>query len=194
MNNRNKFIPILLAVTVPFLLACMYLTRMIQVPEPKMEKNADTVIKVLNGQNWVPLQALASETYTAAQYAKPGTLTFTVSKLTNEKPAYFSYGWCAKDQATLAQNLQHIKVQIYFNDGKLGTDVVHNVSFTQSDGQVCSDYGILTSDWPAGTYHLKAVATFDQKINDGMADYDPGDYILDYKVTVDASNTPATTP
>jgi hypothetical protein len=51
--RTNRFIPILLAVSLPFLLACMYITRLIQVPEPKMEKNADTVIKALNERNFV---------------------------------------------------------------------------------------------------------------------------------------------
>ncbi len=193
MHTRNRFILILLAVTVPFLLACMYITRMIQVPEPNMEKDANKMLQVLQGKNWIPVQALVAEKYTDADYAKPGTLKFTAT-IPNDRPVYFSYGWCAKDQTILVQNLQHINVQIYFNDGKLGSDVVHNLSSTQTDGQVCSEYGILTSDWPAGTYHIKTVATFDQKINDGMSDYDPGDYIFDYTVTVGASNSPTPTP
>jgi hypothetical protein len=40
------------------------------------------------------------------------------------------------------------------------------------------------SEWPAGEYRLKAVATFDEKINDGFSDYDPGDYIYNYDVSV----------
>jgi len=40
------------------------------------------------------------------------------------------------------------------------------------------------SEWPAGEYRLKAVATFDEKINDGFSDYDPGDYIYEYAVSV----------
>src|SRR5262249_46586010 len=147
MNNRNKFIPFLLAVMVPFLLACMYLTQMIQVPEPKMEKNADTVIDVLNGKNWVRLDTLATEQHTGDEFAKPGTVTFTINDLTNTKPVYFSYGWCAKDQSTLTQNMGHIQVQLYFNNGKLGSDVVHNFSSTLSNGLVCSEFGVLTSDW-----------------------------------------------
>jgi hypothetical protein len=123
----------------------------------------------------------------------PATLIFT-AQVTNEKPVYFSYGWCAQDQATLSQNLQHIKVELYFNDGKLGRDVVHMLSFTQSDGLACTDFGVLTSDWPPGTYHLRAVATFDQKINDGMGDYEPGDYVYDYTVTVPESASPLPTP
>jgi hypothetical protein len=40
------------------------------------------------------------------------------------------------------------------------------------------------SEWPDGTYTLEAVATFDEEINDGMADYPAGDYAFVYNVTV----------
>ncbi len=40
------------------------------------------------------------------------------------------------------------------------------------------------SNWPNGEYQLMAVATFDEKINDGMADFEAGDYIYEYNVTV----------
>jgi hypothetical protein len=180
---KNKSTLILLIVIMPFMLACLYLERMIQVPEPKMETNADKVIEILNAKGAVALQSLASETYTEAEYAKPGDLKFTAN-VTNEKPVFFSYGWCAKDQATLQQNFGHIKVVLYFNDAKLGTDVVHDLSYKSTDGQSCAEFGVLMSEWPAGEYHLKAVATFDEKINDGFSDYDPGDYIYEYAVSV----------
>jgi hypothetical protein len=32
---------------------------------------------------------------------------------------------------------------------------------------------------------LTAVATFDETINDGLADFEAGDYIYEYNVTVD---------
>jgi hypothetical protein len=54
------------------------------------------------------------------------------------------------------------------------------------------------SDWTDGKYQLKAVATFDDKINDGIADYPAGDYIFVYNVTVkkaeNASLTPSPSP
>jgi len=43
------------------------------------------------------------------------------------------------------------------------------------------------SDWPNGEYKLKAVATFKNKINDGMADFAAGDYVFEYNVTVTKS-------
>jgi hypothetical protein len=185
MNIRtNKFILVLLAVTMPFLLSCLYLQRMIQVPEPKMEENTDTVLEVLSGQDWVSLQELVAEKYTEEEYAKPGTLTFT-AKVTNDKPVYFNYGWCTKDEATLRQNMEHIMVQIYFNGGKLGADVVHPLAYTLADGQYCLDYGMLLTEWPAGEYQIKAAVNFNQSINDGWSDFEAGDYIYEYNITVE---------
>src|SRR5215208_663113 len=98
---------------------------------PRMEKNADTVLEVLKGGDWVYLQALAEEQYTEADFAKPGTLTFTV-KITDDKPTYFNYGWCTTTEEILNQNFEHIKVKLLFNGEALGKDVVHPVSFTRS--------------------------------------------------------------
>ena len=153
---------------------------------PTMEKNADNVIKVLTSNNYVRLEALAKEQYTEQDFAKPGTLTFTVN-ITDDQPTYFSYGWCAVDDATLQNNFQHIDVSLYFNEKKLGSDVVHTLSFTSANNLHCADFGVLISVWPNGQYKLKAVATFKDKINDGMADYAAGDYVFEYNVTVTKS-------
>jgi hypothetical protein len=152
-------------------------------PMPYMEKDANAVIKVLSGKDWHYMQALAKEQYTDADLAKPGTLTYTVN-ITDNLPVYFNYGWCAKDDVTLQQNLQHISVKLYFNGDELGKDVVQNLSYKTSDNMSCADFGVLTSGWTDGEYELKAVATFDQKLNDGISDYQPGDYIFEYNVTV----------
>ncbi len=48
----------------------------------------------------------------------------------------------------------------------------------------CLDYAVLLSDWPAGEYQLEALATFDQRINDGLSDYPAGEYAFEYDVTV----------
>jgi len=160
------------------------LTPIPTVPMPVMEKDADAHLEKLKGTDWVYLQALAEEKYTEADFAKPGTLTFTV-KITNDKPTYFDYGWCTTTEEILKQNFEHIIVSLYFNDQELGTDVVHPVSYTRTDGLVCLDFGVLMSDWPAGNYKLESAVTFDEKINDGLDDYEAGDYIHQYNVTVE---------
>jgi hypothetical protein len=189
--KARTFAPKLLifVVSVLFLMSCL-LPGMIPLESepsgsmPVMEKDADTLLEVLQGEDWVFLQALAEEQYTEEDFAGPGTLTFTV-KITNNTPTYFNYGWCTTTEEILAQNFEHITVQFYFNDDKLGRDVVHPITFTRPDGLLCLDFGVLISEWPAGDYNLEAIATFDQKINDGLADYEAGDYIFKYNVIVE---------
>ena len=43
----------------------------------------------------------------------------------------------------------------------------------------------MLSDWSPGEYILEAIATFDEMINDGIADYNAGDYVFIYNVTVE---------
>ncbi|RPJ22996.1 MAG: hypothetical protein EHM33_22150 [Chloroflexi bacterium] len=150
---------------------------------PTMEKDADKVIEVLNTSEYIRLETLAPEQYTEEDVSKPGRLTFTV-ELTEDKPVFFSYGWCTTTEEILKQNFEHINVSLYFNDKELGSDVVHPLTFTRTDGLVCVDYGVLMSEWPAGKYKLNAAANFDEKINDGIADYEAGEYVFEYDVTV----------
>ena len=85
----------------------------------------------------------------------------------------------------MKQNFELMNVKFYTNDDELGTDVVHNLTFTSPDNLLCLDFGVLILEWPAGEYKLEAVSTFDEKINDGLADYEAGDYRFVYNVTVE---------
>lgn len=187
--RTRKYLPMSVLVVIGLLSLSCLLPGMIPLsqgtagPMPTMEKDADKVLEVLKGKNYVPLEALVQERYSEQDYAKPGTLTFTV-KITDNNPIFFSYGWCAADEKTLQQNLEHIRANLYVNGDRLGKDVAHSFSFTSPNKQVCGSLGVLISDWPAGQYKLKAVATFDQKINDGISDYEAGDYIQEYTVDV----------
>jgi len=202
MKTRGYISKLVMIISGLLLMACL-LPGMIPLNQkpaglmPTMEKSADEVIKVLTSNNYVRFEALAKEQYTEQDFAKPGTLTFTVN-ITDDKPTYFSYGWCAIDDGTLQNNFQHISVSLYFNGDKLGKDVVHTLSFTSANNLHCADFGVLMSEWPNGEYKLKAVATFNDKINDGMADYAAGDYVFEYNVTVEkkesASQTPSPSP
>ena len=153
-------------------------------PVPAMEENVDTVIGVLTGQYWQSPQSLAQEQYPEEDFARPGTLTFTVN-IADNKPTYFNYGWCAVDEETLRQNFEHMDVRLYVNDAELGTDVVHNLTFTSPNNLLCLDFGVLILEWPVGEHKLEAVATFKEKINDGLADFEAGDYVFVYNVTVE---------
>jgi len=192
MNNTGRRL-LLIAALGTLMISCMLpgmipLNKVADGPMPNMEANADEVMKVLNGEDWVPLGALAEEQYSEEDYSKPGTLSYTIT-ITDDRPTYFSYGWCAVDEETLRQNFEHIVVTLYINDSEISSDSIHNLSFTSNNLQAstplqCVDFGVLLSDWPEGTYTLKAIATFDEKINDGLDDYEPGDYIFVYNITV----------
>lgn len=54
--GKNRLNLLILIFSLPFLLACAYLQNMIQVPEPKMEENADRVIEVLSGSDLVYIE------------------------------------------------------------------------------------------------------------------------------------------
>lgn len=186
-QNTPNFVIILIAALL--LISCLLpgmipLTPVPAVPMPTMERDTDKVIEVLNGQNWVYLEALAEEKYTEEDLAKPGRLTYTI-KITDNEPTFFNYGWCATTDEVLKQNFEHIRVKLYFNGDELGSDVVDVITFTRSDGLRCGSFGALLSEWPAGEYQLEAVATFDQKLNDGLADYEAGNYASMYIVTVE---------
>lgn len=187
--NIRRYIATFVILVSTFLLSSCLLPGMIPItaatagPMPAMATSGDKVIQILQGGNYVRLETLAKEQYTEQDFAKPGSWPFTIT-ITDNKPTYFSYSWCASDQKTLQQNFQHIQANLYINDEKLGKDVVHNLSYQLQNGLFCGDIGALLSDWPAGKYELKAVANFDQKINDGISDYPPGDYEFVYHVTV----------
>ena len=198
MKTRGLIPKLVMIVSALLLISCL-LPGMIPLNQepagqmPTMEKDANKVIEALTSNNYVRLETLAKEQYTEQDFAKPGTLTFTVN-ITDEQPTYFSYGWCAVDDAILQNNFQHINVSLYFNENKLGKDVVQTLSFTSANNLHCADFGVLMTDWPNGEYKLKAVATFKDKINDGMADYAAGDYVFDYNVTVKKAESASVTP
>ena len=150
---------------------------------PTIETDSNVVLKSLQEREGVYLASLAKEQYTDEDTAQPGTLNYTV-EITEDTPTYFNYGWCTTTEEILEQNFEHIKIGLYFNGDALPSDVVHPITYQLSD-MVCLDFVALLSDWPNGEYTLRAVATFDEQINDGNADFDAGVYIYEYNVTVD---------
>ena len=153
---------------------------------PDIETDSDVVLESLQAGEGVYLAALAKEQYSEEETARPGTFTYTV-EITNERPTYFSYGWCTTTEEILLQNFEHIKIGFYLNGRGLGRDVVHAFP---SQGQVddtemvCLNFVTLLSNWPEGEYQLTSVVIFDEEINDGLADFEAGDYIHEYQVTV----------
>ena len=147
---------------------------------PKLTVDASAESALTSGTQF--LEELAKEQYQAGDYSKPGTLTYTIN-LAKSKDLMWAYGWCATSADLLKQNLENMTV-IFNLDGQEIPAAEMAVFDTASGGQQCKYiYGLL-SDWPVGQHHLTITSTFNAKMNDGSADYEPGDYILDYTVNV----------
>ncbi len=149
---------------------------------PAMETDSNAVLESLQAREGVYLASLAKERYSEAEVNQPGTHTYTVA-ITDGTPTYFNYGWCTTTEEILQQNFEHIRIGLYINGEALSSDVVHPITYQAGD-MVCLDFVALLSNWPNGEYQLRSVATFDEQINDGKADFEAGDYIYEYNVTV----------
>jgi len=128
------------------------------------------------------LEDLAREKHDPSAFAKPGTVNYTVP-LTQPEPLIWSYTWCAADAKMLAANFENIKLKFMLDEKEVPADSFGTYE-SETGGKVCRLIYTSLSDWTPGEHHLITTATFTAKINDGSADYDPGDYVLDYMVYV----------
>jgi C-terminal processing protease CtpA/Prc len=144
---------------------------------PNMAGKDESVSALTSGVPY--LEEKATEKYQSADFAKPGKLPFTVN-LTSSDKVLWAYLWCAASPTILDQNFKNIELK-FMLDGKDVTTQMQTTDTTQG-GQPCREYFSALTDWPTGSHHLTTTATFTENINDGAADYAPGDYVLDYTV------------
>jgi C-terminal processing protease CtpA/Prc len=116
------------------------------------------------------------------EHFEPIALTYTVS-LSESKTVLWAYAWCAKDKATLEQNFSQIDLKFTLNGEAVSNDQLA-VFNTPSDDLECRLIYTALSDWKPGEHHAVITATFKSKINDGVGEYAPGDYVYDYAVYV----------
>jgi hypothetical protein len=148
-----------------------------------METDAARMLAVLQSGTFSVFENFSVEQYEADDFARPGTVTFTVTMPAGET-IFWNYGWCAENVEILKQNLEHIDLALYFNDQEIPGEYIHGLDSTTQDDWQCANVGTLLSGWEAGKYQFRTVVTFDEKINDGGADFEAGEYIMQYDVTV----------
>ncbi|MCC6298196.1 MAG: peptidase S41 [Anaerolineales bacterium] len=147
---------------------------------PKIASLEDASSAFSSGKRF--LEEAAREEYDSADYAKPGTLTFTVP-LTKDESFVWMYAWCTTSTDILKQNFQNIKLKFVIDGAEVPLDQLVNEDIANG-GQQCRLYYTALNAWPAGEHHLSITATFTRSINDGTADYPAGDYVLNYDVFV----------
>lgn len=128
------------------------------------------------------LEDLAKESYDPAVFAQPDVVTYTVN-LVEPEPVIWAYAWCAADDKTLASNFENMEFKFSLDGEDVSKDSFATYEL-MSGGQSCRLLYTVLNNWPAGEHQLVTTTTFTSKINDGSADYEPGDYILDYTVYV----------
>jgi hypothetical protein len=128
------------------------------------------------------LEDLAPESYEPDAFSQPGIATYTVPLIESE-PLIWAYVWCAADADTLAANFENIQLKFVLDDKKVSADSFATFE-TETGEEVCRLVYTSLRNWSVGKHHLVTTAVFIAKINDGTADYEPGDYILDYMVYV----------
>jgi len=130
------------------------------------------------------LDEKAREQYTTEDMLEMDTTfpyTITLSKST---PLIWAWGWCAKDLATLDDNLGKMKATFELNGQEIAIDKFLKLDYDSSDGQRCRAYLLGLTDWQGGENHAITTVTIIAPLNDGKYDFLPGYQILDYAVYV----------
>jgi len=104
--------------------------------------------------------------------------------LSRSVPLMWVWGWCAKDEATLADNLGKMDFTFTLNGEQVSLDSFLNLDYDSSDGQKCTAYILGLTNWPGGEHHLSTLVEFTQALNDGVYDFTPGTQTFTYTVYV----------
>ncbi len=147
---------------------------------PKIASPSESESVLTSGADF--LEDLAREKPEDSAYMQPGVISFTVP-LAKDKKLIWAYAWCAVDKATTEANFKNIKLKFELDGAEVPLDSMATFE-TESGGNYCRLVYAALSGWTAGEHHLVTTAMFTAKINDGMSEYAPGDYVLDYKVYV----------
>ena len=130
------------------------------------------------------LEEKARESYETADFLKvPNDFTFTIALSKSEKLLWV-WGWCAKDDATLADNLSKMDIKFTMNNQDVPLDQFLKLDYDSSDGQKCTAYLAGLTDWTGGEHHLVTTLTFKQPLNDGVYDFPAGVQKFYYNVYI----------
>ena len=139
------------------------------------------------------LEIFASERYDSSELSQAGeTYTYTIT-LDTRQIAIWQTNWCATTEEILKQNLEHTQVEFLVNGEAVSPDNIGAFE-TRGGDLYCAHFVAVGYDWPEGQIVLEINVTFDELINDGMADYSKGTHIYRYDVTAKESFAPTLNP
>jgi hypothetical protein len=148
-------------------------------PSPKLKR--ENITTLLTSESFDrTLRDFAKEKYSSKDYARNTEFTYTVWLGQSEELIWHWY-WCAKDEAILIRNFEHIAVTFTLNGREIPLNELVEDQYTKRDS-VCRVYYTTLYDWSTGTHHLVNTAIIDQLINDGWDDYPAQERVYDYLV------------
>jgi hypothetical protein len=128
------------------------------------------------------LEILAQEDYATDDLLEVGrTFPFTID-LEQSEPLLWVYGWCATTPDIMAQNLEVMQIEYSVNGTPV--DAGQFEAYGDQTGDACSYFAAVVYDWPSGTTTLQTKVVFTEALNDGFADYQPGEQLFVYTVNV----------
>lgn len=130
------------------------------------------------------LEQAAAETYASAELNRVNArLTYTIQVARAATPLLWGYAWCAANPERLAQNLGQIQVEFLAGGQTLQDGQLDEFQGQTQGGLYCRGQRAVVKAWPTGTTTLETRITFRQTLNDGLADYPPGQQVITYSVT-----------
>ena len=150
---------------------------------PRLLSPAQTMAD-LDAGKITQLEEKARESYDAeALSAMDTTFPYTIV-LSESEPLLWAWGWCAKDDATLENNLAKMKVEFSLNGEPVAIDQFATLPYTTEDKRSCFAYFAQVTDFVGGEHHLVTTVTLTGAVNDGEATYPAGQQIFDYAVFI----------
>ena len=132
----------------------------------------DQMVSSLNLNN--DTDFLAPKTYKGTATLDPST-SFTLGN-----------GWCAKDTATLQQNLANMQFQFSINGTNIDLSQYPTLYFTDNRGYACAMTGISIAPNAnlSGSYHMILTQKFLNQLDDGITSspYPAGDVTFDFSI------------
>jgi Matrixin/Bacterial pre-peptidase C-terminal domain len=144
-------------------------------------------VKVSSGQasalqQYPSLDSMADTPFNDTLTPSTQTSTATVQR---EQTYVWETNWCAKDQATLNNNLQNMVVTFAVEGRAVDPSLITKIAPPDPpNGLSCMEFFVLLSDWSPGQVSLTKTMTLRSPVFDGMTVYPQGDYVFQYTVNV----------
>ncbi len=149
--------------------------------QPTIVSTSDTEAALSSAKQF---EEKAREEYESNAFlAVPAEFTYTIA-LSKSETLLWAWGWCAKNDTVLADNLAKMDVKFTLNGQDVPLDQFLKMDYASQDGQSCTAYLAAVKDWAAGQHQAITTLTFKAPLNDGVYDFPAGQQVMEYNIYV----------